>query len=38
MVVLETPTVDITDPLKLFRLGLQLLDAGESFGRAKDVI
>ena len=38
MIVLEAPTVDIADPLELFRLGLELLDAGERFGRAEGAI
>jgi hypothetical protein len=38
MIVLEAPTVDIADPLEPFRLGVELLDAGECFRRAKEAI
>jgi hypothetical protein len=38
MIVLEAPTVDIADPLEPFRFGLELLDTGERFGRAKGAI
>ena len=35
MIVLEALTIDITDPLKLFRLSLEFLDTRECFERAK---
>jgi hypothetical protein len=38
MIVLEAPAVDIADLLELFRFGLELLDTGEYFGRAKGAI
>jgi hypothetical protein len=38
MVVLEAPTINVADQLKLFRLGLKFLDTKERFGRAKEVI
>lgn len=38
MIVLEAPTVDVADPLKPFRLGLEFLNTGERFGRAKRAV
>jgi hypothetical protein len=38
MIVLEAPTVDIADPLEPFRLGLELLNTRERFGRAKRAV
>jgi hypothetical protein len=38
MIVLEAPTVGVADPLKPLRLGLEFLDTGERFGRAKRAV